>query len=187
MPGDDELIVDWLTNISTESAPVLDGAHLHVHEGESFEAGYIFSGVADGAQSSFLFVPNGEKIAHFQFATAAGGLAIWHFYEAPTVVSSGTPIAVNNLNRGFRNKPSEWLAFHTPTISNVGTHLKSGMIPGTTGGTPAAASAGGNVRGGVERVLNFDAPYLLVIQNQAGASVLVDGSGEWYETDMDDL
>jgi len=187
MPGDDELIVDWLSNLSTESAPVLQGPHLHIHEGEGFETGNMFSGISDGAQVSLLMVPEGDQLAHFLFATAAGGLAVWHLYEAPTITSSGTPLAVNNLNRFTRNKPSEWLAFHTPTITNVGTRLKSGIIPGTTGGTPAASASGGNVRGDSERVLHFDSAYLLVIQNQAGASVLVDISGEWYETPADAL
>lgn len=187
MPGDDELIINWLSNLSTESAPVLAGPHLHVHEGEGFEAGLIFSGITDGSQVSFLLIPNGDKLAHMQFASAAGGLAVFHLHENPTVTASGTPVPIFNLNRNKAAKPSEWLAFHTPTISNVGTELKAKIIPGTTGGTPAASVAGGNVRAETERVLDFDNPYLVVLQNQAGAMVLMEIDAEWYETDLDDL
>lgn len=187
MPGDDELVAIWLDKLSTESAPVLLSPHLHVHHGEGFETGDIFSGVSDGAQVSFLFVPNGDQLAHLQFATAAGGLAVWHLYELPTVVVSGTPVPIRNLNRYFASKDSEWLAFSAPTISNVGDRLKSGIIPGTTGATPAAGQAGGTVRPEFERVLDFDNPYLVVIQNQSGASTLIEMSAEWYETDIESL
>jgi len=185
MPGNEELLIQWLSKISAESAPVLTDAHIHVHEGDGFEAGCIFSGIADGAQVSLLFIPapDGDQMAHFVYAAATGGLAVMHFYENPTVVVSGTALGVHNLQRRSTNE-SQWLAFSNPTISDVGEMLKCHLSPGSTGANPAAGKMGDRVRHDTERVLDFDSPYLIVIQNWAGATIPIEVHADWYETDL---
>lgn len=185
MTGPRELTGRWLRNINHGCAPFMDSVVLAIHKGCAFETGHIFSGVADGAQASFLLVPSDNQEAHIVLATAAGGLAVWHLYEEPTIVASGTVVGVNNLNRHYGNKKSEWLAFHTPSISDVGDHLKSGIIPGSVAGVVGADIA--NIRATAERVLCTDHSYLLVVQNQSGGAVLVEVSGEWCEAEHESV
>ena len=188
MPGNEELLILWLSKISCEEAPVISDAHLHVHKGNGFESGCIFSGVANGAQVSMILIPapDSDQMAHFVYASAAGGLAVMHFYENPTVVVSGTALGVHNLQRRSLNE-SEWLVFHTPTISDVGEHLKSQLIPGSTGANPSAGKSGDRVRHEMESVLDFDSSYLIVIQNWASVAAPIEIHADWYETDLDSL
>lgn len=185
MSANKELIIQWLSQISSGGAPVLEGAHLHVHHGHGFEIGNIFSGVADGAQRTMLLIPapDSDQMAHIVYASAAGGLAVMHFYENPTVVVSGTVIDVHNLQRRSTIE-SEWLAFHTPTISDVGDHLQSQIIPGSVGANPAAAKVGSRTRRDAEHLLDYDRSYLIVVQNWAGIATPIEISADWYETDL---
>jgi len=185
MPTNEELLILWLSSISAKSAPVLTDAHIHVHEGDGYEAGCIFSGVANGAQASMIFIPapDGDQMAHFVYAAAAGGLAVMHFYENPTVVTSGTPVGVFNLQRRS-DKESEWLAFMSPVVSDVGTMIKCQLVPGSTGANPTAGKSGDRVRHDVERVFDFDSSYLIVIQNWASVAVPIEIHADWYETDL---
>ena len=188
MPTNEELLILWLSKISADGAPVLSVAHLHAHEGHGYEAGCIFSGVADGAQVSMILIPapESDRMAHFIYAAATGGLAVMHFYENPTVVVSGTALGVHNLQRRSLNE-SEWLAFSNPTVSDVGELLKCNLSPGSTGANPAAGKSGDRVRHDLERILDFDNPYLIVIQNWAGVAAPIEIHADWYETDLYEL
>ncbi|NIM21907.1 MAG: hypothetical protein GTN64_05740 [Candidatus Latescibacteria bacterium] len=183
MTGPLSLLERWLSYLSTNSAPVIEGAHLHAHEGEAYEGGYVFSGVADAGQVRMVMIPNDtDEPAHLFLSAVAGGRGILHFFEAPTIIASGTFVGGENLNRQLASaQPADWLTYRDPSIGNVGTELHVGLIPGGIGANPVGSRAAGTVRAGLEWVLNTGTAYLVTIQNQAGATIPVQVILEWYE------
>lgn len=183
MAGPLELLERWLRNLSTEAAPVLEAPHLHVHQAEAYDGGWLFSGVADGAQVQMLMIPqDADEFAHLTVAAVAGGRAVLHLYEGPTIVATGTFVGGENYNRPLANaNPATWLTYRAPTISDVGYELHPGLLPGGIGANPVGDRAAGTARAGLEWVLNTGTAYLVVVQNQSGATVPVEVELEWYE------
>jgi hypothetical protein len=162
---------------------MLEAKHLHAHEGEAYDGGWLFSGVADGAQARMLLIPlNTDEPAHLDVAAVAGGRAVLHLYEAPTIVASGTFVGGVNYNRLLASaQPAEWLTYYTPTISDVGDRLHTSLVPGSAAANPVGSRSPGAATAGFEWICNTGTAYLVVVQNQSGATVPVEIELEWYE------
>lgn len=169
------LSVDEITSALT----VIDTVHHEVHEGETFQACYKTpdaSPLADNASIDLLFIV-GARFPHFTFTAAAGADAEVRLYEGTTVSANGTGISVMNMKRIPPIMIAGVAAFHTPTITTLGTMLIEALLPGGTGGN----SAGGIARAGTEWDLNTNTNYLLRLINRGGNNQPASIVAQWYE------
>lgn len=162
---------------SANPAPVIEEAHLRLHEGKSYY--------------SYKFHPNSSKLnagasidiaiafatgikPHLSVDTNCGGDAEFYLYEGATV-TGGTTFTAISRNRNIAH-PSQSATLINPTISATGTLLDSQFLAGGFG-----KKAGGAVGGSFEFVLAPLTTYLFRLTNVNGTAHMAHLMLEWYE------
>lgn len=164
----------------TNSLQMIDVVHHEIHEGETYQASYKSpdaSNIADNGTIDIL-VKTGAKYCHLAFEIAAGGDAEILLYEDTTTSNDGTPLVEHNMNRGIADSATA-AAFHTPTVTDVGTLLENRFVPGGAGGNSQGGS--GTIRPGTEWILNINKNYLVRGINRAGTAQPMSNIVQWYE------
>lgn len=163
----------------TSALVMILSQHHEVHEGEMYEASYKSpdgSPIADDATIVLHFL-TGAKENHFTFIAAAGGDCEVLLYEAPALTANGGRVDVHNMHRDSL-RASVTTVWQGSTFTG-GVLLTDFLLPGGTGGN----SAGGTSRQGLERDLQPNTIYMLVVQNRAGTAQPLSLVAQWYEED----
>lgn len=142
----------------------VDNAHHEVHEGAMYVCHFMVEDVANDEGIQILLILNGYD-AHTVWAAQAGGDALVHLYENPTVSANGASLTPFNVNRNYPNN-SGVAAYSGPTVSDNGIELLSQFLPGGSGGN----ADGGAIRTGTEFILNGANSYLFSMVNVAGTA-----------------
>lgn len=147
---------------------VVSNLHGHNHRGKAFNVSAYFSGTPAAATRSIMLLLDDDHDVHLcGMNCVAGGEAVIHLYENPTVTASGTAQTPRTRNRTFVTggvERSHTQAFLNPTVSNNGYVLEADMIPGLIGMEADHEIEWTLRRGGV---------YLVTLQNwNAGAKHL---------------
>lgn len=114
-------------------------SHHKIHAGEFFYVRYTNLTLA-GAASNDVLVVTGDKSVHVRAQIELNDEGIFYMYEGTTVSDNGTELTAINANRTSSNTP-ELTAYHTPTITGVGTPLGAQLIIGSGSGQNAVGSA----------------------------------------------
>ena len=155
---------------------VMGEIHHMIHRGLMFSASYFTEGIADDASLNILVVTAADQVAHMRFEVAAGGLAEILLYESVTTSADGTAIAAYNRRRSSLGTAVTAIS-HTPTVSDLGTRLLQGMLPGGEGGH----AVGGVAFSFSEWVLKSDTKYLLRVTNRSGQAQAIGADINFYE------
>lgn len=184
VPEDNPIQVEIVSSPDTESDVydpttnhiiVIDHAHHEVHEGHSFVAGHYNASVAHNASLNLL-ISTTSKIPHLVFRGAAGGDSVLVFSEGVSVVSDGTVVPVQNMNRNS-GEVSSVLVYHTPNTPVATTTLETMFLPGGTG---PAQSGGDEVRRGTEWNLLTNTKYMISVTNISGSNQPISINVEFY-------
>jgi len=136
-----------------------------VRDGVVFSTFHTFGAVA-AATSKWIHIklPATHR-ANMRWRFMSEAKIDYYVYENPTLTNDGTAISVFDMNRSTANT-SNVLAYHTPTISNVGTMIDNGMI-GTSG---FLADSGGSVSQMADWIFKADESYLVGANNNDAAA-----------------
>ena len=160
----------------SQGAYIISDLHYRTHQGKVFETCNIFAGVADDANADILIKVGANKELHFVVAAASGGDSYFYLYETPTTSANGTSLAIINRDRDSAIT-SDATAFHTPTVSDVGTKLNCELVPGGT----KNQAAGGITGTFAEWNLKVNTNYLIRLTNKAGVAKDISITPLWYE------
>jgi hypothetical protein len=149
--------------------------HQNVHDAIAYTIDNFNTAVAD-ASSLDTYINTTDKLIHLRFETQAGGDAVLHFYESPTVIA-GTALEVSNRNR-TSGATTSVLAYTGGTVSSAGLTLMTAFMPG--GGGPLAA--GGDAEAELEWLLKTDTYYLVRVTNVSGGNKRVHTQLHFYCT-----
>ena len=150
----------------------IDVEHHEIHDGSSYQVTAFATGVGSGSIADFFGITPANVDCHFVFSVSGSGELEFALYEGATVSSNGTPMSVINRNRKSI-KTSTMQAFHTPTVTGVGTLLESGYFG--TGKT-----VGGSNHSDTEMILKNNTNYLVRITSRSSANN-ISGKFMWYE------
>lgn len=165
------------TDDDVNTLVVTDHIHHQVHAGEMFHSEHSFGTVAN-TNNADLRLLTGAKEAHVVFFVGHGGQCQLYLYEAPNH-SGGTPVPVRNMNRNSAHV-SGATVFQTPAVVGVGsTPLVNGRL--LSGGTAPTSRVGGGVRSGTEWELKPNTEYLMRVNNNSGAGIVISIGVEYYE------
>jgi len=156
--------------------------HYRIHNGNSYEAGFIWSegtAIADNANADLVIQVNSAM--HVIFDIAVGGDCEVRYYTN-TVWSIPSPqdlVTAYNKNEYSANTTSN-VIYANPTVSDVGTLKVPKFIPGGgifgQGGTDGGFSR--------EKIWAVGSPVdsrLIRVTNRSGAATQVSITLEWYE------
>lgn len=158
------------------AAVVVDTAHHEVHEGESYFATYVATGVGSGSNVDIRFqAPDTSTRIHLVWEVDANEEFEIYLYEAGNV-TAGTALDLINRERNSANTAT-LVVTYTPTVTTTGN-----LIFHAYRGNSAAAQSkvGGTERDSNELILDQNGTYLLRVTSRAAGcdvSVLL----EWYE------
>ncbi len=164
---------------ATHALMTIDYAHHEIHSGSHFFIKDYVDSLSNGQVYDFLvIVPDTLKrphtLIHFDFEAEA----TYELYEGTTVSDNGTALTSFNNNRNSATAATT-LAYHTPTVTGVGTRI-AGSITGSR------RRVGGDIRSEGELILDQANTYLLRITNNTTSSNWMDYHFVWYEhTDKD--
>lgn len=144
--------------------------------GLSFHAQYINPALADAANLDVLLIVPAEGLMQVGISFALGGDGTMLFYEDAVVSANGTALLEVNRNRNSPNVAT-LEAYHSPTVTDVGTLLSGTIIPGGEGKKDSVGSGGGQA----DVILKKGATYLLRITNDSGAVQPAVMSVNWVE------
>lgn len=178
VPGDEDTGLEY--DPETNALAIIPWEHHQVHAGEMFHVDYTWQDLADGGNAQIRF-RTGTKDAHVGISGSVGGKCFAYLYEDANI-SLGTELFIWNMDRNSAHRPDA-RAYHTPTVTNVGTKaLVNGIvIPGGSG--PAVARIGASTRTDAEWELKPNTEYLLRITNDSGGAIDVSMLIEFYERD----
>lgn len=175
MPQRNDLELAKFDQYSDYAVRVIETDHARVHEGVSFIAGGLFTGIANNAVVEFLI--QSASIIHFLPNVSVSGDAEVYLFEDTTFSAAGTPVTKFNKNRNS-TKVSDAVITHTPTITADGTQFPPNFIPGGHGGIAIGGEDGGYSR---EIISAIGKVYLLRIKNVSGIAATICPKIEWYE------
>lgn len=166
----------------TGSLVNINEEHWTIHEGLVYQGAHKFTGVANGGVVNILLkVPAGvyPHLREFIVTVGEGDVDV-AVYEGATVSADGTGGSILNMNRNSDNVSGSQF-FHTPTITDDGTQIKTVWIPPTASGT--GGSSGGISRAfqGAELTLKPNTNYLFRAANNSGATISIEMFGMIYE------
>lgn len=148
-------------------------AHHKIHTGDHF-FNKDWADLANGATYDILVsVADTTKWPHFLFAIGFEAEANVTLYAGTTTSNDGTPLLVVNRN-GNSGTANGLLAFHSPTITDIGT-----PIARYKGGSGKQVE--GRVRSSSEQILTQNAKFLARIINDTTSNNWVDWLLDWYE------
>ena len=163
----------YTTDVITGSITSLENTHHEIHEGNMFTVLNV-TDLGNGAVLDILIVtPDTEKWAHMVWEIEHELEALIQFYQSTTYSDIGTPLPSLNRN-GNSSNISTTLAYHTPTITNVG------ILIGTIQ-QGSDKKAGGSDREIYEFILQQNCVYLLRITNLTASDNLIFTRLSWYE------
>lgn len=136
-----------------------------IHEGKMFSTSYLFTAVTDNDYARLRIINDANHELHFSFAVETEAKVYIKFYEDTTYTVDGTEVDSFNSKRSSGNTTGATV-YHTPTIDNIGTEIRTGL-QGTAGKFVEAGGADGSK---TERMLNVSTDYLIAVQNKGGAA-----------------
>ena len=147
-------------------------AHSAVHRDVIMQAYDYAEGVT--VRNYLIKVPEGV-FPHLVYSVACEEAAQVQFFEGATVSADGTEIIQARLNRNS-SRTIQTGTFHSPTITDDGTELPGGYVPGGNG----ASNPGATV------ALHDDAEWLLKDNTNYIVRITASNSNtavrfEWYE------
>lgn len=178
-----QLVVSWKDSSGNEpldsptaAVKSIANEHHEIHEGNKYTAGHTATAIASGATFDFLFVaPNTTKRCHLTWAWLNwnNGVTL-QIYEGTTVSSNGTSLTTFNHERNSGNSATG-LAFHTPTVTTVGTVCYPSIY------SPAGIKMSAENRSEHEYVAKQNTKYLFRFTNDTGATANINFFFDWYE------
>lgn len=138
---------------------------LNVKRGSQWEFFSLFRDVPVGGEKAVLF-RTGDKNCIIKNRILQSNKEDAEFYlsKNATITSTGMPYEVINLNEVYQ-EPLETAYYENPVVAAQGDLKLLDWIPGEKG--ISNRSTGGFVTTGLERVLQPNSDYLLVIKNNA--------------------
>lgn len=138
---------------------------LNVKRGSQWELFSLFRNVPSNGEKVVLF-RTGDKNCIVKNRILQSNKEDAEFYLSTnaTITSTGTPYEIINLNEVYQ-EPLETAYYENPVVSAQGNLKLLDWIPGEQG--VSNRSTGGFVTTGLERVLQPNSDYLLVIKNNA--------------------
>lgn len=160
----------------------INRAHSNVHLGRLYsQCLYTEALVDEGSIDYLLQIPEGKQL-HSAPLGACGGDALIFLFEGTTFSDAGVIETVANHNRTSSNI-STAISSSGPTITDVGTEISCGLIPGGTGGNAVGGQGGGPVREGAEWLLAPNTDYLIRLTNISGITRAASITLVYYEVD----
>jgi hypothetical protein len=161
-------------------AKTISSPHAKVHEGNFYQAGHYYAAVADDASADLLISTGANYNPHAVIIASVQGNCKAFLYEGVTTSDDGTSVTAYNSNRSSTNT-SDPSFYHSPTVSNTGTQIGQGFIPG--GEKSGAVGGGGSteIRSGAEIILKKSTKYLVRITNISGSDAEISITMGFYE------
>lgn len=138
-----------------------------VHNGVIAQASYRVASVNNDATLDLLIITADSNV-HINVEFSCGGDFFLSIYEGVTASDNGTGLTLYNTNRQATTTYTTTV-FHTPTVSDTGTEIRSLYIPGGTGGNSIGNSDGELARS-PEVILKKNTKYLYRATNKAGSA-----------------
>lgn len=101
--------------------------HYRVEHSNGWISSHLFSSVASSASVYFYIKAGSTENPHGNYTISTEAGAIVEFFENSTLTNDGTALAESCLNRQAPLTP-DTSCFHTPTITDDGTLLETGLI-----------------------------------------------------------
>lgn len=142
--------------------------HHQIHEGETWHLDKLISNLASGSTYDIVFtvpnitIPAGiavvERVPHLRWSFKANDLCTVQFYAGPTVTAAtGSALTPVNYERNG-TYTSQLTVLDAPTVTVVGTLLKTDVTLATSAAPGGGSGAGGSIE---EWVLKNNTQYLL--------------------------
>ncbi len=146
-----------------------------VAEGKSYVAGNIFPTVAAN-EYAYLHIKTGSKVMVMSYQVLCDALVYYGVYSNATVTANGTALSVSSRNLVTVIAPTT-TAFHTPTVSALGSPLLLRTNAAVSG------KAKGGESGGDSRLLVIppNTSIVIAVQNKATNNALISIVAEWLE------
>lgn len=171
---------DWVkvqivSPLDGETVPVVDKAHLEMHEGNHyFIKTWLINTGGSGTSNNFAFTtPNTTTRIHAKTILHSDTDTVFNIYENCTI-TGGTPVPGINNDRDSSNV-AELIAVAAPTINDIGTLIFAARNGG--GRDPVGVSLSGNY----EIIARTNTAYCFVISKQTTADTVIDVDFFWYE------
>lgn len=162
--GYDPIDQSWVPLMADEAGHMVihSGLENRIHDGLAFAFGRYIASLADNANIDILLVTNSAEL-FTKLQVKATGDSLLSVYEGTTVSGNGTELGMLNLNRNSTNT-IDVNAYHTPTITDVGTLIFQMLIPG--GSSPHASGGSDEFTQGIFKT---GTNYLLRLTNISGS------------------
>lgn len=150
--------------------------HLRVHNGQFFTTGYMLDIPAAGSLNVLFSVPEVPKI-HMNYGYDVEAEIGFALYEGVTASNDGTQLAPRNRDRNQASNVGHMLAYHTPTITDLGLTLfqwHSGSGP----------TVGGGIVTPNEFIMKANSKYLFRITNLTNVANFCSIRFDWYEDEL---
>lgn len=158
---------------------VISSNHRHVHDGSFFHATYRHASLANLATLDILGVAPAGCYPHMQGMYVSLGNAPCDIknYKDATTSADGTTISSFNRNLNS-SSTAEYLFYHTPTVTDVGTLIHDRYVP-----SPNKDKDAGIITPdlGEEWLLKPSTKYLTRITNNSGGAIQLTFEVLWYE------
>lgn len=160
----------------TSAAPAIDILHYKTHKKEAYSVAVLSLDVADNGTLGVTFNPGTDEF-HLSpvSVTASGKSAFWIYEGVITNTNAGTLLTVFNKYRDATNTTT-LAAYSGQTVTNLGTCIRPGSIPGGT----RQQAIGSSQSSRDEIVLKTNTVYYLVITNFSGGAADLSISLEGY-------
>ena len=158
--GDRTLVKELFVDKSGELISITH-EHAKVHEGAFFSIGHYDGAVVKDSYIDILLHTSADYSVHTYIKLIAGSEATLTVYEDTVTSADGTAITAVNHNRNNGVASPNILAYHTPTITDVGTQIWFEYVPGGDAKSPGALQ----VAGTEQTVLAPDTKYLFRFTN----------------------
>ncbi len=125
---------------TTNALLSIDCEHAKIHNGYHFTTDYTTELGNAAALNLHILTPDSTMWAHMVFRVLTELESEMKIFEAPTLTNAGTALTVVSRNRNLASIANTTLAYHTPTIGDDGTLLRTKHFG--TGRTSGAESHG---------------------------------------------
>lgn len=131
--------------------------------------------VASATTRDILIKIPADVNPHLVYSVNCSEGARVQFYEGATITGDGTTVLTARLNRNS-GKTTQTEIYHTPNISDIGTELPGGFLPGGSGGNAQGGSVA--LHTDAEWLLKADTNYIIRV---TASSSTISTKLEWYE------
>ena len=165
------------------SFKIISAEHFWIHEGRSYEAGYMWSegtAIADNANADLVIQVHSAMHVIFDIAVSAN--CEIRYYTSPTwsLNSPTNEVTAYNKNEYSSNVTTNKI-YADPTVSDPGTLKIPKFAPG---GVKDAGSGGTGGNFNREKIWKTQSPLLsklIRVTNRSGGNCVVSIGLEWYE------